>query len=284
MRCRDIAQRVANRQSLTQAEALSMAALAGVTKVRDPRPPWVRATGTLDLRASKSDNSHVEEKPDSRPLRQLGCFLAVVAILALAGCAGVSSGSQSRQTPVGAQLALNPSTMSFGNVAVGSHSAQNGTLTAGTSDITVSSAAWNGQGYSLSGITFPVTVPAGQSVPFTVTFAPQTAGSTPGNVVFDSSTTNSPTTETLTGTGTQTSTHTVALSWNASSSLVVGYNVYRGTVSGGPYSKVNTSMDASTAFTDSSVQSGTTYYYVTTAVDATKGESPYSNQASASVP
>jgi centrosomal CEP192-like protein len=245
----------------------------------------VRAAGALDRGASKSDNSHVEEKPNSGRLRRLGCFLAVPAILALAGCAGVSSGSQaSKQNPVGSQIVANPSTMSFGNVAVGSSSAQKGTLTAGSSDITVSSAAWNGQGYSLSGITFPVTVPAGQSIPFTVTFAPQTAGSTPGSVVFDSNATNSPTTETLTGTGTQLSTHTVALSWNASSSQVIGYNVYRGTVSGGPYSRVNASVDGSTAFTDSAVQSGQTYYYVTTAVDAGNGESPHSNQASASIP
>lgn len=174
--------------------------------------------------------------------------------------------------------------MSFGNVAVGGSSQKTGTLTAGSSAITVSSAAWNGQGYSVSGISFPATVPAGQSVPFTVTFAPQTAGSTPGSIIFDSNATNSPTTETFTGTGSQQSSHTVALSWNASTSQVVGYNVYRGTASGGPYSRINTSMDASTGFTDSNVQSGQTYYYVTTAVDSSQEESPYSNQASASIP
>ena len=96
-------------------------------------------------------------------------------MLALVGCQGVSSASK-QSTTVNAgpgQLAVAPTTMSFGNVAVGSKSAQKGTLTAGTTDITVSSAAWNGQGYALSGITFPVTVPAGQSVPFSVTFDPQ---------------------------------------------------------------------------------------------------------------
>jgi hypothetical protein len=205
-------------------------------------------------------------------------------MLILAGCAGVSTGSQSKQVPTGAQLAVTPSAMSFGNVAVGSNSQQPGSLTAGTSDITVSSAAWNGQGYSVSGITFPVTVPAGQSVPFTVAFAPQAAGSVTGSIVFDSNATNSPTTETLTGTGTQLSSHTVGLSWNASASQVVGYNVYRGTTSGGAYSKINTAVETSTSFTDNAVQGGVTYYYVTTAVDANNVESGYSNQASVAVP
>src|SRR5277367_2147873 len=112
-------------------------------------------------------------------LRHLGCLLVVPAMAVLIGCQGVSSAS--KQPPGGGgtgagQLAVSPTTMSFGNVAVGSNSVKQGALTAGSSDITVSSAAWNGQGYSLSGITFPVTVPAGQNVPFTVTFAPQAAG------------------------------------------------------------------------------------------------------------
>jgi hypothetical protein len=131
--------------------------------------------------------------------------VAVPAILMLVGCQGVSSASKqaSGGGPTVGQLALAPSTMSFGNVAVGSTAVQKGTLTAGSSDITVSSAAGNGQGYSVSGISFPATVPAGQSVPFTVTFAPQTTGSTPGSIVFDSNATNSPTRETLTGSGMQ---------------------------------------------------------------------------------
>jgi hypothetical protein len=194
------------------------------------------------------------------------------------------SGTQQGGGPSAGQLGVAPTTMSFGNVAVGSKSVQQGTLTAGSSDIEVSSAAWNGQGYSLSGISFPATVPTGQSVPFTVTFAPQTAGTTPGSIAFDSNATNSPTTETLTGSGTQQSQETVALAWNASISQVIGYNVYRSTASGGPYTKLNTSLDANTGYTDSSVQSGATYYYVTTAVDSSNVESGYSNQVTAAIP
>jgi hypothetical protein len=174
--------------------------------------------------------------------------------------------------------------MSFGNVPVGSNAIQKGTLTAGASDITVSAAAGKGQGYSLSGISFPVTLPAGQSVPFTVTFAPQTAGNAPGSIAFNSNATDSPTTEALTGSATEQSQHSVALSWDASTSQVVGYNIYRGVASGGPYTKLNTSANASTAYTDNSVQSRQIYYYVTTAVDSSNVESLYSNQVTASIP
>ena len=78
--------------------------------------------------------------------------------------------------------------------------------------------------------------------------------------------------------------HSVALSWNASTSSVTGYNVYRSTVSGTEYAKINSSLVAALAYTDSTVQNGTTYYYVTTSVDASGIESVYSNQASAVIP
>ena len=65
---------------------------------------------------------------------------------------------------------------------------------------------------------------------------------------------------------------------------MVGYNVFRGTTSGGPYSKINSVLNASTNFTDNSVQAGQTYFYVTTAVDGSGMESSYSNQVKAVIP
>lgn len=70
----------------------------------------------------------------------------------------------------------------------------------------------------------------------------------------------------------------------ASTSTVVGYNVYRGTQSGGPYAVLNSAADAATTYTDSTVQAGQTYYYVVTAVDSSGNESVNSNQAQAVVP
>ncbi len=79
--------------------------------------------------------------------------------------------------------------------------------------------------------------------------------------------------------------HSVSLSWTASTSTgVVGYNIYRGATSGGPYTKLTASPVAGLAYTDSSVLAGQTYYYVATAVDSSNNESAYSSQASAIVP
>jgi|SRR5271166_6631444 len=76
----------------------------------------------------------------------------------------------------------------------------------------------------------------------------------------------------------------VALSWTASIGQVVGYNAYRSTISGGPYTKLNSSLISTTSSNDPTVQSGHTYYYVTTAVNSQGLESSYSNQAVAIVP
>jgi hypothetical protein len=85
----------------------------------------------------------------------------------------------------------------------------------------------------------------------------------------------------LTGTGTVA--HSVTLNWVAStSSNVTGYKVYRGTSAGGPYTLLAT-LGITTSTTDSTVVSGTTYYYTVTAINAS-GESSYSNQAQAVIP
>lgn len=182
------------------------------------------------------------------------------------------------------QLAVNPATMSFSSVAVGSSQNQTGTLSAGSSPITVSSATWQGSGFSLTGITFPVTIPSGQSVPFTVTFAPQAAGSVSGGISFVSNASNSPLNESLAGSGQQSATqHSVDLTWNPDASSVQGYYVYRGNQTGGPYSKISALLPA-TSYIDSSVSSGLTYYYVVTAVGNASVESAYSNQAVAVIP
>ncbi len=78
--------------------------------------------------------------------------------------------------------------------------------------------------------------------------------------------------------------HSAALSWTASTSTVSGYNVYRGTVNGGPYTLINLSLVTGPNYTDATVQSGVTYYYVTTAVDSSGVQSVDSNQVIATIP
>lgn len=70
----------------------------------------------------------------------------------------------------------------------------------------------------------------------------------------------------------------ISLTWNASTGAT-SYNVKRATVSGGPYSTIASGL-TTTAYSNSGLQTGATYYYVVTAVNAV-GESASSNQASA---
>jgi hypothetical protein len=180
------------------------------------------------------------------------------------------------------QLAVSPATLSFGNVVVGSSSSLNGTLNATGAAVTISSHSIANE-FALSGIALPATIAAGTSASFTVTFTPQSSGAVSGSLSFTSNATNSPAVQSLTGTGTAPAQHSVNLNWNGSANAV-GYNVYRGSVSGGPYSIINTSLDGSTAFADNSVVAGRTYYYVVTAVDGSSNESGYSNETSAVIP
>ncbi|WP_211489793.1 malectin domain-containing carbohydrate-binding protein [Georgenia thermotolerans] len=74
----------------------------------------------------------------------------------------------------------------------------------------------------------------------------------------------------------------IDLSWTASTTDVVGYRVYRGTVpgtvaEGTPLS--GTTAVSGTSFTDSTAEVGVTYYYVVTAVDASGNESAPSDEA-----
>jgi hypothetical protein len=183
------------------------------------------------------------------------------------------------------QLAVAPTNMDFGNVIVGTNAQQTGTLSATGASVIVYSDIVNDSAFALSGLSsFPITIPAGQHVQFTVTFTPPGTGVASGNVSFTSNASNSPTIESLTGTGTPPPQHSVNLSWTASISNVIGYNIYRGVKSGGPYSKINSVLNASTLYSDTSVADGQTYYYVTTAVNSSSEESAYSNQTTAVIP
>ena len=78
--------------------------------------------------------------------------------------------------------------------------------------------------------------------------------------------------------------HSATLNWVASTSVVTGYYVYRGTVDGGPYTLLTSSPVAGLTYADTTVQSGQTYYYVTTSVDSSGNQSGFSNQVQATIP
>ena len=183
----------------------------------------------------------------------------------------------------GGQLTVSPTLMDFGTVSMGSFATQAGTLSASGDPVTISSATSSSSEFTFSGLNFPLTIPVGGVQEYTVTFTPQNDGAVLANLSFVSDASDSPTVQSLTGIGAVG--HSVDLSWNASTSQdVIGYNVYRGTTSGGPYQKINPVLDPSTVYTDTNVGNGNTYYYVATAINSSDQESVYSNEAQAVIP
>jgi hypothetical protein len=76
--------------------------------------------------------------------------------------------------------------------------------------------------------------------------------------------------------------HSVLLSWSPGATQTVSYRMYRSTISGGSYGLLASAIG--TSYSDQTVQSGTAYYYVVTAVDSAGRESPYSSQVRVAVP
>jgi hypothetical protein len=101
------------------------------------------------------------------------------------------------------QLTGNPSSEAFGSVTVGSQQTASQTITnTGGTSVSVSQITVSGAGFSLSGNPAPMTLTAGQSATFAVTFTPQTAGTASGTVKVTSNASNSTLTIALSGTGT----------------------------------------------------------------------------------
>lgn len=232
-------------------------------------------------------------------------YLLELVILTAAISVGCGGGGTHLDVPAG-QLAITPVNLNFGKVPIGQQATKIGTITAGNAGVRVTSVDWSGEGFSVSGISFPVTVPAGQSISFKVTFAPQKAGASSGSVMFLSDASNSPLkaalkanatqsaadgtqsgaggTQSASTDGSQSSGHAVVLSWRSTGANVVGYNVYRGPNIKGPFAKINSSLHPKPSFTDTSVQLGATYVYVTTAVNKHGKESKGSNQVQVKIP
>jgi hypothetical protein len=182
------------------------------------------------------------------------------------------------------QLGFNPASLNFGNVTVGANKSLTTTLSASGGAVTITAASPGTSEFTVTGPAFPVTLAAGQSTTMTVKFTPQASGAASDSISFTSNASNGPLSLALAGSGTPAPVHSVDLSWAASASAVAGYNIYRGGVSGGPYTIVNTLLNATTAFTDPNVSAGQTYFYVVTAEDSNAVESGRSNEARADIP
>jgi hypothetical protein len=215
-------------------------------------------------------------------------IVVVLTVLSLlsAGCSGVPASSSAAKGTSG-KLAASPASLAFGSVTLNTTTTQNVQLSnPGASSIAVSSASTSGPGFRITGLAAPMTLAPGQNVTFSVMFNPSSSGSASGSVQVTPGDATPPLTIALSGTGVNPAptSHTVALNWIASPSTVVGYNVYRGTQSGGPYAQTNSSLVAGTTYSDSSLAAGQIYWYVVTSVASSGIESAHSNEAMVTVP
>jgi Abnormal spindle-like microcephaly-assoc'd, ASPM-SPD-2-Hydin len=199
-------------------------------------------------------------------------------------------------------LQVTPSSISFGNENLQTTTTKNVVLqNTGDVNITISGVIAVGSAFGYSDLSPGFSLAPNQQVTFQVWFRPTTSGTASGTVSILSANLTSPETVSLSGDGVSPSpppapvpppaptpppatTYTVNLTWDASSSVVAGYRVYRSTTSGTSYSPLFSSPLNALTFQDSTVTDGDTYYYVVTAVDASGVESTYSNQVTANIP
>jgi archaellum component FlaF (FlaF/FlaG flagellin family) len=105
-------------------------------------------------------------------------------------------------TGVTYQLGVSPGSLNFETVTVASTTTQTLTLSnTGTASLIISQASVTGTGFSLSGLSLPLTLAPGQSAPVIVTFAPSAASTAAGAVSILSSASASPVTIALSGLG-----------------------------------------------------------------------------------
>jgi hypothetical protein len=207
------------------------------------------------------------------------CFVALV-VLGTSGCVGLTSAKSNAQG-----LVVTPDSVDFKGVLVGQENTQTLQLSnAGSATLNVQQIQVTGAGFQVMPPAMPIALAPGANQIFNLAFAPVATGSVSGTLKITSNDRHSPASVTVLGIGEKISSHTVALSWNASTSSVIGYFVYRGATSGGPYTRVTTSSVSGLTFTDSGLVTGATYYYVVTAVDGAGIESVFSNQTSVVMP
>ncbi len=213
--------------------------------------------------------------------RRLTLLGGILVVIVSGGCVSPARNALNSIQP-DAMLSVSSSNLSFGNVAVGNSTAQLiGLTNTGTAELSISNISTSGAGFSTSAGSNIILTP-NQSVTVSVNFVPAAPGNVTGNLVVSSNARNFMLQIPLSGTG-MTASHSVVLSWSPSTSDVIGYFVYRSSVSGGPYTKVTAAVDPAPSFTDTNLASGS-YFYVVTSVSANNVESGFSNEVEVIVP
>jgi hypothetical protein len=261
---------------------------------------WLQNTGKSSLTISRSTISGKGFKLSGLPVpTTLAAGHSITFKVTFAPTAtGASSGSlavtyaSSRTTSfalsgsgaAAGKVSMAPTSLNFGSVPVGSTKTVPVKFNVSGFAAVITSITTTNSEFTVTGLTLPKTVPAGQSLVLNVKFAPKSGGTAAGQLTFAGNGSPSRVAWNCSGSGAATASHRADLSWKASSSSVMGYNVYRGSATGGPFGKMNSTPSSATSFKDSSVKGGSTYYYVVTSVNSSGKESAYSNTIKAAVP
>ena len=187
-------------------------------------------------------------------------------------------------------LTLQSTRVAFGDVTDGSPAYESVTLTSsGTAPLIISAGSITGTGYSMSGVSFPVTLNPGQTPTLGIAFNPTAAGLVNGTVTLTSnSSTGTTSTISLSGTGVAaSSSYEVNLTWEPptdSTDPLAGYNIYRAISGSSTYQLLNSSPNLTTAYTDATVQNGMFYTYFVESIDAEGHQSAPSNTYTVTIP
>lgn len=196
---------------------------------------------------------------------------------------------------VGAQAApklqASPASINFGKLGVKGTAAETIKISnTGNSKVTIKQTVLSGSGFAISGLRSGISLDPLQEVSFLITFHPLSKGAVTGALKFITKELNAPVVITLAGDGVDpgstpsSSKHVVTLSWEASNSKNVSYQVYRGETPGGPYIRQTASAITGLGYSDSNVESGIEYFYVATSVDKHGTESLYSQEIAVTIP
>jgi hypothetical protein len=155
-----------------------------------------------------------------------------------------------------------------------------------TAALTISGVSATSRGFSASGLTLPASLNPGQTANLIISFNPTVAGTATGSVTLVTNATSGSATVPLSATGVKTL-YEVDLTWEqpaSSSDPPVGYEIFRAVNGSAVYTLLNSTIDPSTAYTDTTAQNGATYSYYVESVDNEGNQSAPSTIFSVTIP
>src|SRR5271155_160296 len=167
-----------------------------------------------DSKAVRTSGEVSYQCPSLRRLLPLLATVAVIlAVVGLSSCSGYTTaatvggtggGGGNPGDPSAGVLSANSTSLSFGNVAVGSTGSQSVKVTnTGTATVNIASATISGAAYPVVGGNPAASIAVGQSATVQIQLAPTAAGAVTGTFTITSDASNSPLAISLSGSGTQ---------------------------------------------------------------------------------